>query len=378
MFTTLKLICSLFLGVAVMTAMHASAAMDGSGTQGAEKQSTQKSKEHSKAKTTSKKQATDTKAATDFSTDVDVNSLLIQEFIAHYENKREIPKIEVPISRKPISVARIPEPLPIPGESDAEKKKRWADWFLAQRMAYKKSYDEAAQAEIQAQATSARVHNGAMVSFNTCKPFLGARNYFPLSNANFMDNPNDRHAIQFEKTFNDWRQTHQPNMPGIRADANDPVVSDYAKCRIAAHFWVTAAAMHLAQESIVFTSEEAAKAEIDRIFDVMDESPDLFSRIVGKTNQVWDSAICSSSLPFNDESLTFNCGTFVADASSNPPRFVVNGRETLSSNGIDGKKFKIAMSQSAGNSQSDSLDFSESDKTSKSTATGRSATVLSK
>lgn len=387
MFTTFKLICSLFLGVAVMTVMPASAAADNSGTQGTELRSTQKSSDHSKAKTTSKKQAADTKAATDFSTDVDVNSLLIQEFISHYEGKNQTTaglQVGMGLNNRPKKAwgDKADESYEFKNgnyrdqstaEPDSSYLEGWNRYLVQHGLPVRPTPSKATEA-----AATQRANNGVMKSFNICKPFLGARNNFPLSNANFIDNPNGRHAIQFEKTFNDWRQTHQPNMPGMRADANDPVVSDYAKCRIAAHFWVTAAAMHLAQESIVFTSEEAAKAEIDRIFDVMDESPDLFSRIVEKTNQVWNNAICSSSLPFNDESLTFNCGIFAADATSNPPRFVVNGRETLSSNGIDGKKFKIAMSQSAGNSQSDSLDFSESDKTSKSTSAGRSATVLTK
>jgi hypothetical protein len=346
MFTTRKLIFSFSLVMAVIAAMSTSAAADESGTQGTEKQSMQKSKEHSKAKTSSRKQAADMKAATDFSTDVDINSLLIQEFISHYEQKLSPPR----------AITKLDEVFM---ENNAEYRKQLAN--------------EAA--------------NGALASFATCKPFLYAQKNFPVANINRAHHYDESQPAVTVITL---KQALDKATPGIvsvstgviiNMDKNYPAVSDYAKCRIEAHWWITSAAMHLAQESRVFQSEEDAKVEIDRIFDVMDSSTDLFLRIQEKTNQVFDNAVCMGTMSFyNDanKSLSLNCGTFVSDASSNQLKFVVNGRETLSSNGIDGKKFKIAMSQSAGNSQSDSIDFSESDKTSKSAATGRAATVLSK
>lgn len=85
MFTTLKLICSLFLGVAVMAAMPASADDSGIGNTEKESASHEKAKEKSKSKSHSKKVAKSDESSKSYSIDVNINGLLLREFTTRYE-----------------------------------------------------------------------------------------------------------------------------------------------------------------------------------------------------------------------------------------------------------------------------------------------------
>lgn len=129
-------------------------------------------------------------------------------------------------------------------------------------------------------------------------------------------------------------------------DPNNKYFSQYARCRILASKWVGEAGQ-MVSASIV-TSESDAKEKIDQTFDAMDANPVLWEKVMHEASSIWSNANCSPTLQsFKDfEKPDIQCGIFQIDGQ----HVVVEGRPTLSGESIEGRSYKISMSSSTSTS----------------------------
>jgi hypothetical protein len=103
---------------------------------------------------------------------------------------------------------------------------------------------------------------------------------------------------------------------------------------------------------------------------MIDKSQEIQKKIITKTDNVLSQLTCSGLLPHLGVSnnFTLNCGTFYANADTG--EFRIGGRQTMSSSAIDGKNYKVSISQANSENSGVSIESSDSTKDSTSTSTG--------
>jgi hypothetical protein len=125
-------------------------------------------------------------------------------------------------------------------------------------------------------------------------------------------------------------------------DPSLKVVSQYARCRIIASEWISEAAKRA--ETTGLRDENQVHQRIQVVFAEMDKDQFLFNSVVKRSAELWDNANCTPNLErYNDfKEPDMACGIFSVKGNS----ITVNGQETLSANSIAGRSFKIAISSS--------------------------------
>lgn len=194
-----------------------------------------------------------------------------------------------------------------------------------------------------------------------CKPFSNISYDFP---------------IFYEMTVGRAGEANGPGEPDSVKRANAlanlgyKAVFDYIVCRVEANIILTTAGDFVARQGQVFSSERDVSEKIDKAFYKIDSSQEIQDKIIAKTDGIMNQLSCSGILPHlgvsND--LTLNCGVFYANAGSG--EFRILGRQTMSSSAIDGKSYKVSISQGNSENSGVSLESSDSTKDSTSTSTG--------
>lgn len=127
-----------------------------------------------------------------------------------------------------------------------------------------------------------------------------------------------------------------------KMDPHNLYVSEYGRCRILASKWVAKAGEMISSSTVM--SEEDAKQKIDQAFDAMDANPGLWGNVVRQANSIWATANCAPTLEDfkRFEKPDLQCGVLQIDGQ----HIVLEGRTTLSTESIEGKVYKISMSGS--------------------------------
>ena len=131
-----------------------------------------------------------------------------------------------------------------------------------------------------------------------------------------------------------------------RWNPDNPAVGRYGRCRIIASSWLAEAASRASTTSA--RNEGEVTERIQSVFDQMDADEPLFLKMRQDAINLWQQARCAPSMVrFNDfKSPELNCGIFAVEGN----HITVNYRETLSSSAISGQSFKIAINTSESNS----------------------------
>lgn len=132
---------------------------------------------------------------------------------------------------------------------------------------------------------------------------------------------------------------------GFEVDPTAPYISKYARCRIVAHFWISEAATRAVSSEV--RSESEIKSRIADTFGEMESDDQLFYDMQAEAKSLWSQASCTNWLKiFGDlNGAEIDCGVFIYNSKG----FQIDYRETLSANSIDGKTFKIAVSGTTDN-----------------------------
>jgi hypothetical protein len=129
--------------------------------------------------------------------------------------------------------------------------------------------------------------------------------------------------------------------------AQNQEVGRYARCRIIASWWIDQAAQRATSESA--RSEREVVERIQQVFDEMDKDSELFENYVNNAIDLWKSAECSATLKrwpdFNKPELICY-GTLVIEGNN----IEVENQPTLSASSIAGRSYKIAIQSSNSNS----------------------------
>lgn len=125
-------------------------------------------------------------------------------------------------------------------------------------------------------------------------------------------------------------------------DPENRAVSQYARCRIIASAWLDEAANRAVTESA--RSEQEVRDRIRQTFNQMDTDELLFEKMRLDALDIWANANCAPTLErYPDfQKPDIQCGIFTVDGAS----ITVENRETLSANSIAGRSYKIAISSS--------------------------------
>ena len=122
-------------------------------------------------------------------------------------------------------------------------------------------------------------------------------------------------------------------------DPNNSVVGQYARCRILASRWIAEAARKAIQQKVA--SEQEVRVQIERAFLDMESDPTLFEQFIADAQQVWSHANCAPLLSLYSDftGVAFNCGVVRLKDDS----IVIDGRQTLSESAIEGRSFKVSL-----------------------------------
>jgi hypothetical protein len=295
----------------------------------------QHAREKSKSATSSTKQSSDQKSDNSFTVEDNINSLLIKTFIDHYESGSNSGSGPGWLSGLSTS---------IPDYYNTPQGQHALEWLRS-----------VARNDLIAQ-------NGLDVTPDYhCKPFSNISYDFP---------------VFFRLTVGRAGEANgSPELDKIRssntlASIGYKAVFDYVVCRVEANIILTAAGDFVAHQGQVFSSERDVSEQIDEFFHEIDSSQEIQDKIIAGTDDIMNQVSCSGALPHigvsND--LTLNCGVFYANAGSG--EFRIFGRQTMSSSAIDGKSYKVSISQGNSENSGASLESSDSTKDSTSTSTG--------
>lgn len=125
--------------------------------------------------------------------------------------------------------------------------------------------------------------------------------------------------------------------------AGHPEVGRYARCRIIASKWVAEAGDRVTAYSA--RSETEVRQRITEVFNQMDSDDRLFERFRMEALELWQQADCAPTLRrWNDfQKPELHCyGVFVIDGNS----IEVENQQTLSEQSIAGRSFKVSLEQS--------------------------------
>ena len=137
-------------------------------------------------------------------------------------------------------------------------------------------------------------------------------------------------------------------------DPANRVVGQYARCRIIASSWLAEAANRATTERA--RSEQEVRDRVQLVFSEMDADDRLFEKMRLDAADLWPSANCAPSLERYPEfqKPDIQCGIFTVEGNS----ITVENRETLSATSIAGRSYKIAINSS--DSESVAVDDSTS------------------
>jgi hypothetical protein len=205
---------------------------------------------------------------------------------------------------------------------------------------------------------------GQLAADYNCKPFTDILNDFPGGYATGI--------MKYRYAYGPYENKLTDSF-NVMASLNERVVFDYVVCRVEANIILTTVADDISQSGKVYETENDVSNKIEADFNKLDHSPDFTDRLMEKTDKIMKQMSCGGALPrFGKSSdFTLNCGTFYANAGSG--EFRIMGRQTMSSSAIDGKSYKVSISQ--GNSESSGLSLESSDSTKDSTSTSTGSGV---
>lgn len=137
-------------------------------------------------------------------------------------------------------------------------------------------------------------------------------------------------------------------IPRNSVNSQNEYVSKYARCRIVASAWLDEAAARAVNTSAKTESE--VRERIQSTFQSMDNDPQLFEMLSAKARQIWSRANCSAWLSiYRDfQKPEVNCGIFSVEGN----QIEVENRKTLSESSIAGRVYKIALQNSDSTSAS--------------------------
>lgn len=276
-----------------------------------------RSKEHarerSQEQSESKRKSKEARASKSFSKDVNINGMLLAEFVRHYE--QQIPSAGQPevvryfATCKPLTAAQRDYPtLNLPSPPN-----RIEDFF----------------------------------SDNAVTGRSAAR---PLSVS----------ALRTSSNF------YQGTPENYIVDPRIPTISRYAQCRMTASSWIAAAAEKVSAAPVHDVSEIARN--IATAFSAMDADSRLFLSLRQQSRDDWAHAQCTPWLKWQGDyrGPEIDCGIFEFKGD----KFYVNRRETLAESAIAGVSYKIAINSDQSTSSSTELASSTTNRVSDSDRRG--------
>lgn len=189
--------------------------------------------------------------------------------------------------------------------------------------------------------------------FATCKPFLYAGLNYPTLNAyapsQYLQDPANpglvvprRLALGRSVKDPDFQQMQRLYPPRFGVDSANPTISRYAQCRITAHYWLAEAASQATTAPIA--SEAEIEARLEQVFNEMDANPARFLQLRQAARVLWRRAVCTPWLAyagdFNGHELDCGVFSYVGD------KFTVERRATLSDDALNGRRFMLKVDAS--------------------------------
>lgn len=170
-------------------------------------------------------------------------------------------------------------------------------------------------------------------------------------------------------------------LPPSEKNMNGGTIAYYAACRISAHYFISQAAEHLLavieQRGLKIRGEEDMRKLTRHVYRFLaDESNDgvrnFWGSIVVRSLDTWKQARCAPFLGYPSKILgghTMDCGVFRTTGDA----VYVAGVPTLSTDAIDGRRIEIALSRGDSDTRTASRESSRSTRDSSSSKTSDSS-----
>lgn len=277
-----------------------------------------RSKEHarerSQEQSASKRKSKEARASKSFSKDVNINSMLLAEFVRHYEQ-------QIPSAGQPEVVRYFATCKPL----------------------------TAAQRDYP--------------TLNTQTPPVSVGDLFRDNAVTGRGSALPMTVSAMRSVGSEFFQGTAENYP---ADPQIPTISRYAQCRMTASSWIAAAAEKVSAAPVHDVSEIARN--IASAFSAMDADSRLFLSLRQQARDDWAHAQCTPWLKWQGDyrGPEIDCGVFEFKGD----KFYVNRRETLSESAIAGASYKIAINSDQSTSSSTELASSTTSRVSDSDRNG--------
>lgn len=216
------------------------------------------------------------------------------------------------------------------------------------------------EAGLQQPAMSSKAGSVLFKFFADCKPFGNILSGYPVAVPGRQPNGELGVAVVTARQAAATTSFYQSDRPFL-ADATHPVIQDYGVCRLAAHYYMTEAAERVSRSKVV--SENDVRSEIESVFNDLEQDEAALQRINNQVWKTWNAAVCGPWLRQANQyngTPAMQCGTVKIEGE----QVFVFGMPTLSKDAIDGKRYQVSIAMGDSDTRSAEKSLERSSKTS--------------